>query len=143
MKSYIPDGLDIGWKVTLSSGDIFYDWDRDTDSGTPSWFILSDYIKNNAGDRIVSMQLFYQTNFSEEGDFAGVSFESDNSEGYFYTKRVSAIMGDKNCSGENYGIGYLKDGKVYITWFNNRVQALESEVRNQEDCGFGLILNNE
>jgi len=135
--------LPVGWRVSLSDGRVLYDWDKYTDDGTPSWFELTSLIRDNPDLKIRSMQLFNLPNFSESGEFAGAGVPVDNAEGYFFTKRMSAIMGETHYSGENFGVGYLKNKKVYITWFNQRVQALESEVRNEESCGFGLIINNE
>ena len=143
MKNYLSPNLDSGWVVSLSDGRELYDWDRDTESGGPSWFELSDLIKSDESLRIVSMRIFYRPNFGDGGEFAGAGVPRDNAEGYFFSKRVSAAVADLNRYGENLGVGYLENEKVRITWFNNRVQALESEVRNREDCGFGLIVNNE
>lgn len=143
MKDSLSPNLDQGWAVSLSDGREFYDWDRETNSGNPSWFELSDLIKSEEDLEIVSMRIFYRPNFGDNGEFAGAGVPKNNADGYFFSKRVSAVVGDSSCSGENFGAGYLEDDKVRITWFNNRVQALESEVRNREDCGFGLIVNNE
>ena len=143
MKEEINPNLDRGWTVTLSNGQVLYDWDRETDDGNPSWFQLGDLLRSNSELRIVSMRIYYQPNFGENGEFAGASVSKDNAEGYFFAKRISLSSARLSASGDNMGVGWLENEKVHITWFNNRVEALESEVRNREDCGFGLIVNNE
>ena len=143
MKDSVNPNMDVGWIVSLSDGRTLYDWGYENEDGQNSWFKLSDLIESNSDLKMTSMRLYNKPNFGEGGSFAGAGVPRDSAEGYFFTKRISAAVGNPDHSGENYGIGYLENQKVYITWFNDRVQALESEVRNQEDCGFGLIINNE
>ena len=143
MKDHISPNIDVGWIVNLSDGRRLYDWSYETESGQNSWFELTDLISSDSELSIVSMSLYNKPNFGPNSEFAGAGVPKTNAEGYFFSKRVSAAVGDPAHSGENYGVGYLENGKVHITWFNDRVQALESEVRNQQDCGFGLITNDE
>ena len=131
--------LPVGWIATLNNGNKFYDWDYETESGKNSWLELSDHLLENETLFIVSLQLYNKKNFSSSGDFAGVTISSPNNEGFFFCKRMSSVLGSKKFSGNNYGIGYLLENKVHITWFNEKVQAIESEIREKEACGFGLI----
>ena len=137
MRDTISPDVPLGWRVTLSDGSTYYDHNRDTDSGQPSWFELSDLISSDEDLRISSMQLVLQA----EGDLHSVGSGRDRCDGYFFSKRISTTLGEGS-SQENFAIGHLVDGKVHISWYNYQLHALESEIRNESDCGFGLIKND-
>ena len=137
MKETINENLLIGWRVTLNDGTTLYDQDRETESGQPSWFELQELIKSNENLNIYSMQLTLKGN----DGIHSVGSGQDGCEGYFFSKRASTFLGEGG-SRENFAIGHLIDGKVRITWYNYQLHALESEIRDESDCGFGLIKND-
>jgi hypothetical protein len=137
MKETINTNMPISWRVTLSDGTTYYDQDRETESGQPSWFELKDLISSNESLRINSMQLILQ---AEDG-LHSVGSGRDGCDGYFFSRRVSTTLGE-GASQENFAIGHLVDGKVYLSWYNYQLHALESEIRDESGCGFGLIKND-
>ena len=137
MKETINPNVPICWRVTLNNGETYYDQDRETETGQPSWFELSDLINSNQELKIHSMQLLLQAG----DDIHSAGSGRDGCDGYFFSKRVSTVLGDPSSS-ENFAIGHPIDGKVHVTWYNYQLHALESEIRNESDCGFGLIKND-
>lgn len=64
-----------------------------------------------------------------------------NKEAYFFSNRASLNFGDGSTI-TTYGIGYLENSIVKITWFNSELEAVQFEERNVEQCRETLIFRN-
>lgn len=74
-----------------------------------------------------------------EGAFCVGSFT--DKEAYFFSNKATLNFGDTTTT-ITYGIGYLENDIVKITWFNKELEAIQFEERNVEQCRETLIFRN-
>ena len=74
-----------------------------------------------------------------EGSFCVGSFA--DKEAYFFSNRATINFGDTTTT-ITYGIGFLENDIVKITWFNSELEAIQFEERNVEQCRETLIFRN-
>lgn len=137
MNTEIDYNLDVSWRVQLSDGTILFD----KDESPAHWLSLRHYIESNLDKNIVSMQVFKTKNNPPGSEFIGISVPKSNAKGYFFSKRMSSVIGGG--SSEEIGFGFMQGDLVSITWLDPKnFLPTQSEIRSKERCEQGLIVNN-
>lgn len=123
------------WIVVLSDGTVVFD---DIKPGMISaWRRLGEYI------RLCGLHI---TELVCEAYGHSLRLpDPDKVDGYWHSKRVSTWIGTSIASlnSYDYGIGYIKNGQIHITWFNDSGSVSnETRVYNQvqdEKIGAGIL----
>ena len=137
MNTEIDYNLDISWRVELNDGSILFD----KQESPSSWLNLKHYIHSNLDKNIVAMQVFKTKNNPPGSEFIGISVPKSNAKGYFFSKRLSSVIGGQ--SSEDIGFGFMQGDLVSITWLEPKsFLPIQSEIRSKERCEQGLIVNN-
>jgi len=117
------------WIASLSNGTtVFEDF---TPGEQAAWKRLKHYVRAN------SLQI---TNLRLEvyGQAVTMVSAKDGAEGYWHCNGISGFVGISEWSSR--GIGYVKEGKIYITWIRDD-GIVSGEIRDIKDDDIGLILN--
>lgn len=127
----VPKDIPVFWVAKLSNGlEVFEDF-RIGFKG--SWLRLKDLLKNEGwGVKMLSLV---------SPSSVILLPEDKNHDGFFYSQRVDAYAsGDLNFQKFYKGIGYYKDGQVYITWLNVGSGEVTNEVRTVNSDNPSIIL---
>jgi hypothetical protein len=117
------------WIASLSDGNTVFE---DHTPGEPAaWKRLRQYLKANR------LQI---TNLRLEvyGQATTMVSKKDGAEGYWHCNGISGISGHAEWASR--GVGYIKDGKVIITWIRDD-GIVTGEIRDLKPDDIGLILN--
>lgn len=128
-----PDSkLRISWSLELCDGSFIYDKSKEDPSDPSEWrFVQGLDIRPSSIGLVL---------ISNEGVIEKDVFMGKGSDKFFFSKRVSYILGD-NSSRQDYGIGYhdRTTNTVQISWYNEDLNPIQLESRDFEKCKSVMI----